>query len=520
MALVAFDRDPVAMFLPDLLEDVGTGRGILYGDGREMTAWGVLSSRLAGGRDVIPDSQYRALTAAAERLRKAGDVPTYVSEPVLDMGCGEGLLTARRYADSGLEVPVKARDGLLDGKLRAVGEYSFSPDTWLRYAAGALASCHGYEADGELLLLARCNVLLDWYEHYLDRWKSPPGGRHVAAACRTIAINFRQLPGIPYGTEWKERFALCVGRFPSGRYWDALDLATALSARWAALIPAQPLFDAGPAPETWRKSMLEDPHMSVEAYFPSEDSVPAKSLAVLSRDAGALPGAIGTFLPNPTLRDILSKITGPGFRGLDGLVHGPGTYRLGEDAAARYPLIRDRFVTDGMLSGMADLFIKAPPEDDADGWMAMAGRGGSRRSVRYVPRDALDPEPSLDFYKVLVPAKAGKGAFGEPLGTPAVAPPGTGHTDAYFSVGGFRTEDEASACAAYLKSKLARTLLGVARTDERCGDPRVWRYVPLQDFTSRSDIRWDGDVDRQLYGKYSLSRSEVRFVESHVRKMA
>ena len=228
-------------------------------------------------------------------------------------------------------------------------------------------------------------------------------------------------------------------------------------------------------------------------------------MAVLSRDAGALPGAIGTFLPNPTLRDILSKITGPGFRGLDGLVHGPGTYRLGEDAAARYPLIRDRFVTDGMLSGMANLDKR---------------RGGKRRSVRYVPRDALDPEPSLDFYKVLVPAKAGKGAFGEPLGTPAVAPPGTGHTDAYFSVGGFRTEDEASACAAYLKSKLARTLLGVARTDERCGDPRVWRYVPLQDFTSRSDIRWDGDVDRQLYGKYSLSRSEVRFVESHVRKMA
>ena len=44
----------------------------------------------------------------------------------------------------------------------------------------------------------------------------------------------------------------------------------------------------------------------------------------------------------------------------------------------------------------------------------------------------------------------------------------------------------------------------------------VWDYVPLQDFTSSSDIDWSGsveEIDRQLYAKYHLSAGEIDFVE-------
>ena len=51
----------------------------------------------------------------------------------------------------------------------------------------------------------------------------------------------------------------------------------------------------------------------------------------------------------------------------------------------------------------------------------------------------------------------------------------------------------------------------------------TWKYVPLQDFTSASDIDWSepvAGIDRQLYAKYGLTAEEIAFVETHVREMA
>ena len=50
----------------------------------------------------------------------------------------------------------------------------------------------------------------------------------------------------------------------------------------------------------------------------------------------------------------------------------------------------------------------------------------------------------------------------------------------------------------------------------------TWRKVPLQDFTSNSDIDWSQsieNIDQQLYKKYNLSQDEIDFIESKVRAM-
>ncbi len=50
----------------------------------------------------------------------------------------------------------------------------------------------------------------------------------------------------------------------------------------------------------------------------------------------------------------------------------------------------------------------------------------------------------------------------------------------------------------------------------------TWSYVPLQDFTSNSDIDWSKsipEIDQQLYKKYGLSAEEIEFVETHVKEM-
>lgn len=64
-------------------------------------------------------------------------------------------------------------------------------------------------------------------------------------------------------------------------------------------------------------------------------------------------------------------------------------------------------------------------------------------------------------------------------------------------------------------------LLGVLKVTQD-NDRGVWKYVPLQDFTSMSDIDWSqsiSDIDKQLYAKYGLDEEEINFIETHVKEM-
>ena len=64
-------------------------------------------------------------------------------------------------------------------------------------------------------------------------------------------------------------------------------------------------------------------------------------------------------------------------------------------------------------------------------------------------------------------------------------------------------------------------MLGVLKiTQDNTRDK--WAKVPLQDFTSSSDIDWTQsvvEIDAQLYKKYGLSQEEIDFIESKVKAM-
>ena len=72
-----------------------------------------------------------------------------------------------------------------------------------------------------------------------------------------------------------------------------------------------------------------------------------------------------------------------------------------------------------------------------------------------------------------------------------------------------------------MKTRFARTMLGIRKATQH--NPKdTWRLVPLQDFTSNSDIDWSRSVDEidvQLYRKYGLDSSEIAFIEEKVRPM-
>ena len=122
---------------------------------------------------------------------------------------------------------------------------------------------------------------------------------------------------------------------------------------------------------------------------------------------------------------------------------------------------------------------------------------------------------------MIVPKSNGSGAIGEVLSTPLIGEPLIGVTQSFLTIGAFDTQAEAESCLKYVKTKFVRTMLGILKATQ--DNPKdTWRLVPLQDFTSASDIDWTQEIeqiDRQLYRKYGLTPQEIAFIEEKVKPM-
>ena len=124
-------------------------------------------------------------------------------------------------------------------------------------------------------------------------------------------------------------------------------------------------------------------------------------------------------------------------------------------------------------------------------------------------------------YKVLVPRSNGSGALGEVLSTPLIGEPLIGYTQTFIGIGAFDTLNEAKAALKYVKSKFARVMLGILKVTQD-NNRATWAEVPVQNFTSNSDIDWSKsihEIDQQLYKKYGLSDDEINFIETKVQGM-
>ena len=73
----------------------------------------------------------------------------------------------------------------------------------------------------------------------------------------------------------------------------------------------------------------------------------------------------------------------------------------------------------------------------------------------------------------------------------------------------------------YLKSRFARFMHCQAKSSQDA-TAKTFRFVPMQDFSNKSDIDWSKsveEIDAQLYAKYNLSNEEVAFIESMIKPM-
>lgn len=144
-----------------------------------------------------------------------------------------------------------------------------------------------------------------------------------------------------------------------------------------------------------------------------------------------------------------------------------------------------------------------------------------RRTVYIAKNDIKKNIQDIDRHKVFVPEVGGSGNDSKILGDPEYAAPNSVCTQSYLYAA-FDSKDEARSFIKYLRSKFLRILVSAIKITQHATS-RVYRYVPIQDFTSASDIDWSKDVediDRQLYKKYGLDDDEIAFIERMIKPMA
>lgn len=147
---------------------------------------------------------------------------------------------------------------------------------------------------------------------------------------------------------------------------------------------------------------------------------------------------------------------------------------------------------------------------------------------RYYEKDRITKNTKiLSSYKVFT--SKGNGGAGlltddkavNIIGKSYIAGPNVACTDSMIPFGAFDNKLEAINLQKYMMTKFLRFMVGILKVSQNLYQ-NVYQFVPLQDFTSESDIDWSKsvvDIDEQLYAKYGLTAKEIAFIESKVKIM-
>lgn len=139
----------------------------------------------------------------------------------------------------------------------------------------------------------------------------------------------------------------------------------------------------------------------------------------------------------------------------------------------------------------------------------------------YANREDLNDEHNLiDKYNVIVTHAIGSKDYVLPK-TMRILPIGQACSVTYLCIGATNNKDNAENLLKYIKTRFVRFLIKQAISGINISS-KSFMFVPLQDFTSSSDIDWSqsiADIDKKLYKKYNLTDAEISYIESTIKPM-
>lgn len=134
----------------------------------------------------------------------------------------------------------------------------------------------------------------------------------------------------------------------------------------------------------------------------------------------------------------------------------------------------------------------------------------------------------IDKWKVIISYLSAEHA-GQPdkngqfkiLSSLAILPPGYVCTETYLVAYVSDTAEPTENALKYFQTKLLRFLVSIMAISQHI-TKGCFVFVPMQDFTTNSDIDWSksiAEIDAQLYEKYHLSDKEIAFIDSMIKPM-
>ena len=316
-------------------------------------------------------------------------------------------------------------------------------------------------------------------------------------------------------------------------YNKFMDAAYSVADKVELIHPARFLFDAGSTPKEWNRKMLEDTHFKVLYYEEDCKKIFSNTdikggIAITYRDRNKEFGAIEIFTHDEYLNTILKKvINNSEFRSMSEIVNSRTAYRLTDKMHKDYPNAITMLSKGHAYDMSSNIFERLPmiffdtiPKDNKE-YLSILGRENNCRSIKFIRKEYVRETKNTYKYKVVIPQATGKGEFGEIISSPEIGKPGEATTETFITLGEFETYDEAVNTKKYVYSKFLRAMLGVLKRTQALS-PDKWKYVPIQNFTTNSDIDWKdtiSGIDKQLYKKYSLSKEEIDFIENNVKEM-
>ena len=295
--------------------------------------------------------------------------------------------------------------------------------------------------------------------------------------------------------------------------------------------PARFLFNAGSTPRDWNEKILNNEHFKVLDYISDASTVFNNTdikggVAITYYDRNTRFEPIKLYTPYSELNSVYKKASPKNVNeSLSSIVFPQNKFNL-ESLYADHPEFRDLIGSNGndkrFRSNIFDKISIFYSERRSNNEIPVIGVISNKRVWRYIDSKYIDIEhQNLKTWKLILPEAAGNGSFGEPLGNVMILEPNTAFTQTFFSIGNFSKKNMVEALLKYVKTKFARALLGILKVTQHI-HKETWAYVPLQDFTSNSDIDWSksiDEIDEQLFDKYGLDEKECEFIRTKVKEM-
>lgn len=173
---------------------------------------------------------------------------------------------------------------------------------------------------------------------------------------------------------------------------------------------------------------------------------------------------------------------------------------------------------DGSYKRVTPKFKKEPFKDAVKFYY----NGWQREGIGYIDKDSIRKNVDLiGDYKVLIPKAWGIGSMAKDWLNPLIVEPNSCCTETYLILGLFAKKSNAENLVSYTQTRFFHLLVSLIKLTQNAMK-KVYSFVPIQDFTEKSDIDWSksiSDIDQQLYKKYQLSKEEIRFIEENVQPM-